>query len=195
MNLPNENSRRILLSVIAMVAIAITALSYYADKSTSPGNEYDFDPKKNVLSQQTLWIVEKPDSFVLLSLGPDTETQNWAAGITNASPSKPKPEMLGRCEILGSIAITNRNEQQELISSLQKSLQLSAGKRYACFNPHHALRMKRGDKSADLIICFDCVAMHENSPQQRILWIDRSQRTNFDAALIRHGLPIATNSF
>ncbi|MCD6052030.1 MAG: hypothetical protein K0Q55_3448 [Verrucomicrobia bacterium] len=178
-----------------MTVIAITALLYSADKTKSAGSEYRFDPKKNILSKQTLWIIEKPDSFVLLSLGPDTETQNWAAGITNAPPIKPKPEMLGRWEILGSTAITNRNEQQELISSLQKSLQLSAGKRYACFDPHHALRMKRDDKSTDLIICFQCVAMHENNPRQRILWIDHSQRTNFDAVLIRHGLPIATNRF
>lgn len=195
MNRPNVNSRRNLSLLIAMTVIAISALLCSADKATSTGQEHAFDPKKNVLSQQTLWIVEKPDSFVLISLGPDRETQNWAVGITNTPPATPKPEMLGRWEILGSIAITNRNEQLELMSSLQKSLQLSAGKRYACFDPHHALRMKRGNKSADLIICFQCVAMHENSPQQRILWIDRSQRTNFDAALIRHGLPIATNSF
>ncbi|HEY1172813.1 MAG TPA: hypothetical protein VGH19_15705 [Verrucomicrobiae bacterium] len=179
-----------------MAAMAITALSYSADKTASATTrEPGFDPKKNVLSKQTLWIAEKPDSFVLLSLGLDTETQNWALGVTNAPANKPKPEMLGRWEVLGRAVITNRNEQRELISSLQKSLQLSTGARFACFDPHHAVQIKRGDKSTELIICFQCVSMHENSLEHRILRIDRSQRTNFDAALIRHGLPISTNGF
>lgn len=154
-----------------------------------------FDPKKNTLSRQTLWIFEKPDSFELLSLGPDMESQNWALGVTNSQAASHKPEMLWRREVLGRAAITNREEQLSLISSIEKSLQLADGKRFACFEPHHALRLKRGDQSADLIICFECLSLREISPTLRTLLIDHTQRTNFDAALIRHGLPITTNSF
>ena len=84
-----------------------------------------------------------PDGMELLSLDPKRPNE------------KPKDEFHG-WKVLGRTAIKNDMTRRKLAGDLVAAAESSEGLAAACFNPRHGLRVKRGDKTIDLVVCFEC---------------------------------------
>lgn len=59
-------------------------------------------------------------------------------------------------DILGKLEIKNLEEKIILLNSLAKSIRDNPGSVAACFNPRHGIKFVTGNKSIDLVICFEC---------------------------------------
>ena len=63
-------------------------------------------------------------------------------------------ELFHGYSVLGKTEVSNRKLQSELKSSLVKAMAGADGA--ACFTPRHGLRLTSGDKTVDIVICFEC---------------------------------------
>ena len=44
-----------------------------------------------------------------------------------------------------------------MLAALETGAKDNTGEAAACFNPRHGIRVKSGDKTVDLVICFECL--------------------------------------
>src|SRR5918993_1481937 len=63
-------------------------------------------------------------------------------------------ELFHGYSVLGETEVSSQKLQSELKSSLVKAMAGAYGA--ACFNPRHGLRLLNGDKTVDIVICFEC---------------------------------------
>src|SRR5262249_52472178 len=65
---------------------------------------------------------------------------------------------LHRFPVLGKTVLTGKNVKKA-VAAFQDAIARSTGPRYACFEPHHALRIVSGDHTYDYLLCYDCSAI------------------------------------
>lgn len=133
----------------------------------------------------------KADEVTLLSLDP-----NSAYGrIPEGTPKD--AEQFHKSVVLGKTVVADPAVQKTLFEALRKGVNEHDGSVAGCFIPRHGLRIKTGDRTVDLVICFECmqVAVYENdkSVGQNLL-ISRSPSEAFNKALRDAKVPLPKGS-
>jgi hypothetical protein len=59
-------------------------------------------------------------------------------------------------KVLGMTTVKDADTRKALLAALDKGARDNDGTVAACFNPRHGIRVKAGDKTIDLVICFEC---------------------------------------
>jgi len=99
-------------------------------------------------------ILEDAESFELLAIVCERGPEPGEASVPGG-PFKGYP-------ITKTVAIPPGG-RGEVIRALYRSIEL-AGDTAKCFEPHHAIRVKRGDQVATLLICFKCRRIEIEGP-------------------------------
>lgn len=121
-----------------------------------------------------------PSKVVLYSLSP-----------TKVYGPPGSAELFHDYNVLGHAEITDTNEQHVLLQELACGVRESRGDVFACFTPRHALHVEQGDRSIDLVICFECRQVSAYGFQQKSFLTSASPQQTFEASLRRHNLPLA----
>ena len=90
-------------------------------------------------------LLEQAERFELYSLDPDPSKRDESS-----------PNAFQRWKVLGSTTILNADTRKALVTALKKGVEENQGMVAACFNPRHGIRVTKGDKTADFVICFEC---------------------------------------
>jgi len=96
---------------------------------------------------------EAPDDLTLYALHPSDYFAESEANLAALPRFHGYP-------ILGEAPLTDPAQRAELASLLWECIAADDGTRAACFNPRHGLRATKDGKSADWVICFECLSMH-----------------------------------
>ena len=124
--------------------------------------------------------------FELLSLDP----QHNLPG-----PIDPKTELNGHT-ILGGTLVTDPATRNRLIDALRSGARESDGRRAACFDPRHAIRISRDRVVTEIVICFECSQVQVWSREKRIadFTISGSPEAVYDDVLRSANVPLAKKS-
>jgi hypothetical protein len=127
---------------------------------------------------EELQILEKGERFTLYSLAPEV-TQELKSG----------PDFEGY-RIMGQTQVTNVRTRADLLVALYGGI--GKGEVEACFMPRHGIRAVRGNKTVDLVICFECEQIEiysEHGPPGAT--INDSPRPVFDRVLRQARVPLS----
>lgn len=103
--------------------------------------------EKNELPEVVRAVLEKPDALVLLSLNPER-------------PDKQAKDDWYGWKVLGRTELKDAAARKVVADAVQKGVKDSDGTAAKCFEPRHGVHAVRGDKSVDLVICFECYQLH-----------------------------------
>ena len=81
--------------------------------------------------------------------------------------------------ILGNKELKKFEHKKTILDYLNKSIEKSQGDVAACFEPRHGLRIVKGKKILDLVICFECASAKVSSSKKSYILID-GKRDTFD---------------
>ena len=59
-------------------------------------------------------------------------------------------------KVLGKTTVKDADTRKALLAALDKGAMDNDGTVARCFDPRHGIRVKDGDKTIDLVICFEC---------------------------------------
>ena len=137
--------------------------------------------EKNALPASVEAALEKPDRLILYSLNPDPR---------HAPKDEKSDDNFHGYLVLGSTEIEKRSEQKKLVSALERGIAASDGTAAACFNPLHGIRVQVGDKTFDLVICFECLSasIYENGQRREGVLLTASPQPTFNAVLKAAGV-------
>jgi hypothetical protein len=89
-------------------------------------------------------VLEKADQFELLSLNPEPQQE------------KSKDDFHG-WKVLGKTTVKDEATRKKLIAAFKKGVADNDGRAAKCFNPRHGIRASHDGKTADFVICFECL--------------------------------------
>lgn len=92
--------------------------------------------------------LENADSYELISLDPDRRT------------AKEPGEKFHGWRVLGSTKIADPEVRKQVTEALRKAASEPDGTVVGCFDPRHGIRVVRGNKTMELVICFECITAH-----------------------------------
>jgi hypothetical protein len=115
-------------------------------------------------------MLEKSDSFELLSLNPDHQQKTA------------KRDFHGY-RVLGKVVVTDTETRRGLVPAFQRGVAENQGMVAACFNPRHGIRVTRNGQRADFVICFECAQVQLYGDVQPEFLISRSPKALFDSVL------------
>ena len=118
----------LLIAMSALFAVPVSACA--ADKT-------------NKIPDELRAILEKAESFELLSLSPDRQKE------------KSKDDFHG-WKVLGKTTVKDVDVRKKLVAAFEKGVEENDGTVAACFNPRHGIRVTHDGKTADFVICFEC---------------------------------------
>jgi hypothetical protein len=101
------------------------------------------EKKDNKLPSDARAILEKAEQLELLSLDPAVEGVKAAEGFHG-------------WKILGKTVVKDASTRKQILTALDKGIAESDGNGAKCFDPRNGIRAKRGNKTVDLVICFEC---------------------------------------
>jgi hypothetical protein len=107
------------------------------------GRAEDQPKKKNAIPAEARAILDKADSFELLSLDP--------------SPEGEVKDGFHDWKVLGKTEVKDAETRKKLVSALAKGAEENDGTVANCFNPRHGIRATHGKKTVELVICFECL--------------------------------------
>ncbi len=101
--------------------------------------------------------LDRPDSITLYSLEPTRDKDK----------ARPK-EVFHGVAVLGKTEVKG-DARKDLAAALVKAIEDKAAKGARCFIPRHGVSVKSGDKTIDLVICFECswVDVYEGDTSKR----------------------------
>src|SRR5262249_43121519 len=135
---------------------------------------------KNRIPEVAERLLDKAETFELYSLNPDRR----AAQNVEARDGFHGWRVLGKTEVKGEA------ERKRLTDALRLGAEDNFGMAAACFNPRHGLRLKGGDRTVDLVICFECLQVQvfvDGAGEKGFLTTGEPQK-DFDAALKAAGV-------
>jgi hypothetical protein len=136
------------------------------------------DDKENKIPDDLRAMLEKADQFELLSLNPD-ETKE-----------KPKDGFHG-WQVLGKTTVKDAEARKKLFAALEKGVAENKGEVARCFNPRHGIRVTHDGKTADLVICFECLQVKAFAGDRRHdFLVTPSPQPTFDAVLKEAKVPL-----
>jgi hypothetical protein len=118
------------------------ALVLMAGLLTALGRAED-QPKKNAIPAEAKAVLDKADSFELLSLDP--------------SDREAGKDGFHGWKILGKTEVKDADARKKLVAALEKGAEESKGEVARCFNPRHGIRATHDKKTVELVICFECL--------------------------------------
>jgi hypothetical protein len=95
-------------------------------------------------------VLERADEFTLLSL--NSYEMGMQARIVGAK--------FHNHRTLGGVKITDDKLKARLVAALFRAIDESRGFAAACFKPRHGIRARRGWRTIDAVICFECGHVH-----------------------------------
>jgi hypothetical protein len=125
-------------------------------------------------------VLEKPDALELVSLEP-TEEDKSDKGYFG-------------WKVLGKTEVKDAESRKKLVDALLKGISDSDGKAARCFIPRHGLRARQGDRTVDLVICFECAQIRIFPPREDKtpgVTVTKSPEATFDEVLKAAGVPLA----
>ena len=96
--------------------------------------------------------LDKSETFVLYSLEPGT-------GIRRPEKADPKKEYFHGYEVLGAAEVKAAEDRKRVAEAIRQGAEDNSGTVAGCFIPRHGLRLKSGDETIDLVICFQCLSV------------------------------------
>jgi hypothetical protein len=114
------------------------------------GNEAD---DLHAIPAEAKAILENADELELLALDPN-------------HPKKKPVEDFHGWEVLGKKTI-DQAERRRLVEAFEKGVAEPHVQPAHCFNPRHGIRVTKGGKSADFVICFECHQVRVYMPGQK----------------------------
>lgn len=126
------------------------------------------------LLQSQRSVLEQSDEFTLLSLNPYEMGPNAHIG----------GQKFHNHRILGQTKITNPRLKAQLVDTLFRGMSENSG-RGACFKPRQGIRARRGWRTVEVVICFECghVYFSDWRGRSNSVGISDSPRALFDATL------------
>ena len=81
----------------------------------------------------------------------------WELYSLHPEQKKDAPkEAFHNWRVLGKTTVKDADTRKKLLDALANGAKDNDGKVADCFNPRHGIRVKTGDKTIDLVICFEC---------------------------------------
>ena len=115
---------------LAWTAVCVLAVAV----GRSHGDEIPADAKT---------ALEKATEWELYSLDPEHQKD------------PPKDGFHG-WKVLGKTTVKDADTRKTLLAALDKGAKDNDGTVARCFDPRHGIRVKAGDQTIDLVICFEC---------------------------------------
>jgi hypothetical protein len=133
----------------------------------------------NQIPPKALAILEKADKLELFSLKPE-------------KGQKPKNGFRGR-KVLGKTLVKKARDRKALVAALKKGVKDSDGSVAGCFNPRHGIRVTHKGKTAEFVICFECLSMmiYVDGKQVKGCLTTGSPEATFDKVLAAAKVPLA----
>ena len=91
-------------------------------------------------------LFEKAEALELYSLDPTADMKE----------PDPKKGFHG-WKILGKTTVKDAKNRKKIIDALYQGIEASDGTAAKCFNPRHGIRATVDGKTADMVICFECL--------------------------------------
>jgi hypothetical protein len=91
-----------------------------------------------------------PDELTLFSIDGD-----WHHTMGDQKDHPKDQEQLYRYPVLGRVEITDPNLRRRIMASVKQDIRRGAVQN-KCFEPRHVLRVKKGNSTVDIVICFKC---------------------------------------
>jgi hypothetical protein len=119
-------------------------------------------------------LLGQSQRFILYSLHPHPME-------LDAHELQTKPTFHGYL-ILGQTQINNPTTKSDLLAALYDGL--GKGDFLGCFNPRHGIRAVRGNKTVDLVVCFQCLQIEIYDERgKRTVTVSSSPKTIFNRVL------------
>jgi hypothetical protein len=153
---------------LTLTALLLGALTRADDKA-----------KENKIPDETKAILDKADSFELLSLDPmrDKEVKDGFHGW----------------KVLGKTEVKDADTRKGLVAALAKGAADNKGEVARCFNPRHGIRATHDKKAVDLVICFEClqVRVYPDKGEGEGFLTTAKPQAEFDKVLKAADVPLA----
>lgn len=121
------------------------------ENSTNPEVRNDLTISAKTSLTPEIWkALDESPHMTIYSLDPNDRPSYGRA---------PGDNTLQGYTVLGKTAIPDVATRQHIVSNLREAIAASGGA-YACFNPRHGIRVMRDAITYDLVICFECQAVH-----------------------------------
>lgn len=126
-------------------------------------------------------VLEGADRIALLALHP----------YPGEGAEEAKGEPFHGYTVLGRADVPEA-EHRKLVQALYRGLNANNDMVASCFNPRHGLRIEAGERTIDLVICFECLQIeaHGADPTKQTDGLtSRDPEPTLDALLKQLGLP------
>jgi hypothetical protein len=115
------------------------------------------DSVRYQLPPGTVELLERADAMEVLALG------EWSDDGASTEPSVYGRPVVGRASV-------PYDEQPRVARALYRAMGDAYGV-MLCFDPHHAIRLRRGREILEIVICFHCLQMTVGAGSERFLAI------------------------
>ncbi len=128
------------------------------------------------LSAETIKVLENGEQFTFYSLIPTIDSMEYV------EKGSKKKTIFHDFAIRGQSQIKQPEARRAILDALYTGL--GKGELTSCFNPRHGIRVVQGNKTVDLVICFECqhLYIHDEHGKRLVPIIRFSQRA-LDQAL------------
>src|SRR5262249_36926151 len=132
--------------------------------------------KDNKFPDGALKVLEKADSYELLSLDPGTE------GVKDGFHG---------WKVLGKTTVKDKKARALVLGALKKGV-AERGRPWKCFEPRHGPRATHGGTTVELVICFECgqVVVHVGKAESKV-WTSPSPEPTLDKVPKDAGVKLA----
>jgi hypothetical protein len=155
---------------------ALAAVVAAGGLAVAADDKADLD-KFRKLPEAAKAILDKADQLEVFSLDPERPEQ------------KPKDDFHG-WKVLGKTAVEGAEARQKVVDALYKGIAEGQGAA-GCFRPRHGVRATSGDKTVDLVICFECVSMEVHVGGDRAaVWTSAAPQKALDRILRAAKVPL-----
>lgn len=143
------------------------------------------EPFPPQLKAERRTFIEQADRITLYSLWPVPEDHR------SASQQKFEGELYG-WPVLGKVEIESPKERSRVVQDLLTSIDENLGGEALCFEPRHALRLRRGSEEMELVICYHCgfLILHHGGATQHVALANSSKAT-LNSLLRKAGIKLA----
>jgi hypothetical protein len=176
-NAISMNNRRNILRLFLLSVIAVLLLFVAYDKLRSG------------IPAELMAALKQAEQFELMSLDPEH------AKIKEARTGQVSSDTVHAWVVLGRTVIDDSETREKLIAALEAGAKENRGMYAACFNPRHAIRVKRQGEVIDFVICFECLAVnvYEGGSEKHTMHfaISPTPQPVFDDVLTKAGIPLA----
>lgn len=125
--------------------------------------ERDLDPADREL-------LAHPDELTIFRLEPDADRSGFHG-----------------CRTTKSARVTTASVRKRLFGAVDDSIRESDGRQMICFRPRHGITARRGARTIDLLICFECQRMYVYGDHPRVIPISSGRDDALEAAFEEAG--------